>query len=707
MRSWVLVAALLTGTASAAPLAYPPASRGNVVDTNHGISVPDPYRWLEGDVRTTPAVRAWVDQENAVTQSYLATLPRRDAIKARLTQLWDFEKFQVPIQAGGRVFYRRNSGLQNQYTLIVQDGLTGTPRVLIDPNPWSRDGATALAEWQPSKDGRYVAYTVQDGGTDWRTIKVIEVATGRILPETLDWAKFTGLAWDGKGEGFFYSRHPANPKGKDFTSAVYDHMIYYHRVGTDQSADKLIFRTPEHLTYYNDAQSTADGRWLVIFSSRGSDSRYAIHVVDLAKPEWRVQTLVAEPDNDWRLAGGRGNILYFVTDKGAPRGRVIGVDPARPEYLDEIVAQGPGRIDEAAAVGSRLVISTLVDAKSVLTEISPNLRGVLDGLPSTIPLPAIGSVSGLEETRADNPQLFFAFTSFATPTVVYRNDGGANAVFRQPKAPFDPAAYETRQVFYTSKDGTRVPMFITRKRGATGAQPTILYGYGGFDISLPPRFSPATVAWMEMGGTYAQANIRGGGEYGVSWHEAGKLFKKQNVFDDFIAAGEYLKANGVTPPGGLAIEGGSNGGLLVGAVTNQRPDLFAAALPAVGVMDMTRFHLFTEGRTWTDDYGDPANPAALTYNLTYSPYHNIRPGQSYPAILATTADTDDRVVPGHSFKYVARLQAASIGDKPHLIRVETRAGHGSGKPTAKVIEEVADLWAFAGYWTGLTTAEHR
>ena len=696
----VLAAATMASTAAlSAPLDYPPAPPGDVVDTNHGIAVPDPYRWLEGDVRTTPAVRAWVDAENRVTQSYLATLPRRDAIKARLTQLWDFEKFQVPVEAGGRVFYRHNSGLQNQYTLMVQDGLNGTPRVLIDPNPWSKDGATALAEWQPSKDGKYVAYTVQDGGTDWRTIRVIEVASGRVLPETLDWAKFTSIAWDRNGEGFFYARYPAKPGGKDFTSAVFDHRIYYHRVGTDQAQDKLVFRTPEHTNYYNAVQSTADGRWLVIFSNRGSDNRQSVHAIDLTKAGRDVVTLVAEPENDWRLVGGRGGRLWFVTDKGAPRGRVVALDVAQPDVVREVVAEGPGRIDEAVLVDARVVTSTLVDAKSVLATWPLN-----GGAGATVALPGIGSVTGLEETRAGERGLFYAFTSFAVPATIYRYDVGlsANAVFRQPKAPFDPAAYETRQVFYTSKDGTRVPMFVTRKRGATAAQPTILYGYGGFDISLPPRFSPATVAWMEMGGTYAQANIRGGGEYGVDWHDAGKLFHKQNVFDDFIAAAEWLKANGVTPPNGLAIEGGSNGGLLVGAVTNQRPDLFAAALPAVGVMDMTRFHLFTEGRTWTDDYGDPNDPAALKYVLTYSPYHNIRSGRGYPAILATTADTDDRVVPGHSFKYVAALQAARIGDKPHLIRVETRAGHGSGKPTAKIIEEVADLWAFAGYWTGLT-----
>ena len=440
----------------------------------------------------------------------------------------------------------------------------------------------------------------------------------------------------------------------------------------------------------------------MIFSSRGSDSRYEVHVVDLTKPGWTPMMLIPGLDNDWRLAGGRGDTLYFVTDKGAPRGRVVAIDAAHPGALREVVPQGPGRIEEAALVGDRVVTSTLVDAKSVLAAYP------LVGGPATlIPLPGIGAVSGLDETRADETRLFYAFSSFAVPPTIHRWDSasGKDAVFLQPHAPFNPADYETRQIFYASKDGTRVPMFITRRRGASGPAPTLLYGYGGFDISLPPRFSPNTVDWMEMGGVYAQANIRGGGEYGVAWHDAGKLFKKQNVFDDFIAAGEWLKANGVTTPHGLAIEGGSNGGLLVGAVTNQRPDLFAAALPAVGVMDMTRFNLFTEGRTWTDDYGDPNDPAALRYLLTYSPYHNIRSGVDYPAILATTADTDDRVVPAHSFKYVAALQAAKIGDKPHLVRIETRAGHGSGKPTDKIIEETADLWAFAGYWTGLTTGE--
>lgn len=699
MRILMTIAATLLATAAAAaPLAYPPAQRGDAATTTGNIRVPDPYRWLEGDVRTDAAVQAWVAAENRVTQPYLASLPRRDAIKARLTQLWNYEKTGLPVGEAGMVFYRHNTGLQNQYTLMVE-APGQAPRVLLDPNTWSKDGATALAEWRPSRDGKYVAYTVQDGGTDWRTIKVLETATGRVLDETLDWAKFTDLAWDRDSKGFFYSRHPANPKGKDFTSAVYDHQIHYHRVGTPQSQDRLIFRTPEHLNYYNDASATADGRWLVIRSSRGSDDNYEITVVDLAKPNWTPRTLIPGLNNDYKLAGGRGDTLYFVTNNGAPRYRVVSVNAAArgPAHLATVVPESDALIEAAARAGDRLVVSRLQDAKSTLAAYP--LGG---GTATPLALPGIGNAALGEE--AEDGHLFWSYASFATPSTIYRYTGAGDrsALYRAPKAPFDPAAYEVAQVFFKSKDGTRVPMFVTCKRGSTGPAPTILYGYGGFNISLPPSFSPATVAWMEMGGVWALANIRGGGEYGTPWHTAGKLFQKQHVFDDFIAAGEALIANGTTPRHGLTILGGSNGGLLVGAVTNQRPDLFAAAIPEVGVMDMTRFHLFTEGRTWTDDYGNPEDAAALKYNLTYSPYHNVRSGTDYPAILVMTADTDDRVVPGHSFKYTAALQHAAIGDKPHIIRIETRAGHGSGKPTDKIIEETADMWAFAGYWTGLT-----
>lgn len=677
---------------------YPPAdASGGVEARAGGIRVSDPYRWLEGNVRTDANVQAWVAAEVNTTNAYLATLPRRDIMRARLTELWNFEKFGVPRSGGARVFYRHNTGLQNQYTLEVIDTPGAQPRQLLDPSSWSKDGATALAEWEPSPDGRHVVYTVQDGGTDWRTFRVIDVATGKLLPETLAWGKFTNLAWDGRSEGFFYSRFPAQQGGADFTSAVFDHRIYYHKLGAEQSADRLIFRSRDP-KFYNDAATTKDGRWLVILSGRGSDSRFEVTLVDLAKPAWVPRTLVSGLDNNWVLAGHRHGLLYFATDKGASRMRVVSINPAT-SAVRQIVPEGPGRIEEVAIVGDRLLVDSLVDAKSEVT--SYPLTG---GTGTSIPLPGIGSITGLSETPPGASTAYLSFASFAQPSTIYRIKAGISSldVFARPKTPFNPDDFETREVFYASKDGTRVPLFITRKKSVAGPAPTLLYGYGGFDISLPPHFSPATIDWMEMGGLFAQANIRGGGEYGVAWHDAGKLFKKQNVFDDFIAAGEWLKANGVTTAGGLAIQGGSNGGLLVGAVVNQRPDLIAAALPAVGVMDMTRFHLFTEGRTWTDDYGDPADVAALKYQLTYSPYHNIRSGVAYPAILATTADTDDRVVPGHTFKYTAALQAADIGAKPHLVRIETRAGHGSGKPTAKVIAETADEWAFIGYWTGLT-----
>ena len=539
MRSVMVAMTIAAGSAAmAAPIAYPPAPRGDVVDNAHGVSVPDPYRWLEGDVRTTPAVRQWVDAQNAVTQAYLATLPKRDAIKARLTQLWDYEKFQVPMQAGGRLFYRHNTGLQNQFVLMVEDRPGAAARVLIDPNGWSRDGATALAEWEPSGDGRYVAYTVQDGGTDWRTVKVLDVASGRVLPETLEWAKFTQLAWDGKGEGFFYSRHPVNPKGRDFVSAVYDHMVYYHRVGTEQSVDRLVFRTPDHLNYYNNATASADGRWLILFSSRGSDDRYEVRAIDLARPNPSPIVLAQGLDNNWTFAGARGNELYFVTNKGAPLYRVVAFDIAHEGSVREVVPQGKSRIEEAALVGDRLVVARLVDAKSALTA-----YGLNGGAGTQIALPGIGSTSGLRETRADERTLFYGFGSFATPATVYAWDAGTGAtrIVHAPKTPFDPAAYEVREAFYPSKDGTRVPMFIARKAGTRGPAPTMLYGYGGFNINIVPGFSPGTVAWMEMGGVYAQPSIRGGGEYGTPWHEAGKLFHKQNVFDDFIAAGEWLK----------------------------------------------------------------------------------------------------------------------------------------------------------------------
>lgn len=693
-----LAAALLmsAATAAAAPPIYPPTATVPQVDVLHGTRVADPYRWLENDVRTDAQVAKWVAAENAVTGSYLAALPRRETIRTRLTALWDYERFGVPRVRGGRQFYARNSGLQNQAVLYVAEG-AAAPRVLIDPNPWAGDGATALAEWEPSQDGRYVAYAVQDGGSDWRTLKIRDVATGADLADSIEWAKFTGIAWTHDAGGFYYSRFAAPAAGDKFQSTNLDQQLYFHKLGTPQASDVLVYATPDRPKLGHTAQVTDDGRWLVITSAAGTDDRYEISVADLGKAE-KPRTLVPGLEHSWSLAGSRGTTLYFVTDKAAPRYRLVAID-ALTGKLDEILAEGAATITGAALLGGRFVVDTLADAKSQVS--LHDLTGKPLGL---VPLPGIGSVSGFE--GGDDPVSYFSFSSFATPTTIWRYDSAANtaAIVRTPKVGFEPGDYVVTQVFYTSKDGTRVPMFISHRKDLDPKvpHPALLYGYGGFNVSLPPAFSPSRLAWMEMGGVLAVANLRGGGEYGAGWHDAGRLGRKQNVFDDFIAAGEALIARGLTTPAQLAVQGGSNGGLLVGAVVNQRPDLFAAALPAVGVMDMLRFNRFTAGRYWTDDYGDPADAAAFKTLLAYSPYHNIRPGKPYPAILVTTADTDDRVVPGHSFKYAAALQAAELGDKPHLIRIETRAGHGSGKPTDKIIAEAADLWAFAGYWTGLT-----
>ena len=699
MMRALMVALMMNTAAIAAPIAYPPTATVAQTDTQHGVKVADPYRWLEGDVRTQKPVADWVAAQNAVTQDYLKTLPGRDALKARLTQLFDYERVTVPEARGDRLFFRRNSGLQNQSVLMVQDGKMAA-RPLIDPNLWARDGATALAEWSASPDGKRVAYAIQDGGTDWRTIKVIDVERGTILADDLDWVKFSNIAWKGDNSGFFYSRHPADPKGKDFVSAVYDHDVFFHRVGTPQSTDTLVYASTDNRGYYNEGLTSADGRWLVIRSSTGSDDSYEIRVKDLNGPAATLKTLIAKRADDWRFVGNRGDTLYFATNAGSPKYRVVAFDSldAAPRT---VVAEGQDTITGAQLVGDHLIVTALKDASTQVRRYSPG--GTPQGV---VTLPGIGTASGFDG-EPGRSATHYAFASYNMPTTIYRYDADTNTstVFAAPKVAFDPADYVVVQRFFTSKDGTKVPMFIAHKKSldhGKGGVPTLMYGYGGFNINVLPAFQVDALSWMEMGGVYAEVSLRGGGEYGASWHDDGKLLNKQNVFDDFIAGGEYLIKSGIAAKDGLAIQGGSNGGLLVGAVVNQRPDLFAAALPAVGVMDMLRFPLFTEGRTWTDDYGDPADPVQFRNLYGYSPYHNIMAGKDYPAIMVTTADTDDRVVPGHSFKYTAALQAAKIGDKPHLIRIETRAGHGSGKPTSKQIDEIADLWSFIGYWTGLT-----
>ncbi|QDX25543.1 S9 family peptidase [Sphingomonas suaedae] len=681
-----------------APITYPETRRVDVVDEVFGEKVADPYRWLENDVRNDKEVAAWVEAQNKVTDAYLDTLPGRDIFQARIKQLFDYERFGVPTRKGGRYFYSHNSGLQNQNVLWVRDSLEGEARVLIDPNGWAKDGATALSEWVPSEDGKLLVYGIQDGGSDWRTVKVLDVATGKTLDDEVKWIKFSALSWAKDGSGFYYSRFPEVKEGETFQALNENQAVYFHKLGTTQDQDRLIYATPDHPKRGHFAQVTDDGGWLVITTTEGTDNRYEITILNLKDPAAKPRTIIKGLENDWSLAGNVGSRFFWTTDKGAARKKVVTMDVAAANPVaTDLIPEDAATMEGAGIVGGQLFVSYLVDAKDEMR------RYALDGkLLGKVDTPGIGSIAGFSGDP-DESEAFYAFTSFNMPTTVYRYDvkSGKATTWAQPKVDFDPSKYGVEQRFFTSKDGTKVPMFIVKRKDVTGPAPTLLWAYGGFNISYGPAFSAARLAWMEQGGVFVLANIRGGGEYGKAWHDGGRLKNKQNVFDDFIAAGEYLIAQRITKKDGLAIQGGSNGGLLVGAVTNQRPDLFAAALPAVGVMDMLRFDRWTAGRYWVDDYGYPSKEADWKVLRAYSPYHNIQSGKTYPAILATTADTDDRVVPGHTFKYTAALQAADIGPKPHLVRIETRAGHGSGKPTDKIIEETSDLWAFAAKWTGL------
>lgn len=679
---------------------YPATRATDTSETLFGEAIADPYRWLENDVRTDPQVAQWVEAQNTVTDAYLETLPGTAWFKERLAELIDYERFGIPNKAGDRYFYSYNSGLMNQAQYFVRDGWDGEARLLLDPNQWSADNATALADTAPSKSGRYLAYAIQDGGSDWRTIKLLDVDTGEELSDEIEWAKFTGISWIGD-EGFFYSRFPETGEGQDFQSLNYNQKVYFHRLGTPQSADELVYETPDAKEQGHGVGVSDDGRWAFIYSSTGTDDRNELRVIDLterASQGWAAHPLITGFDNSWSPIASVGDTVYFQTNKDAPRYRIVRADlTADTLEWEEVVPQSDQPISGASIIGDRLVVEYMKDASSraVYFDLDGKQTGALD-------LPGIGSVGGLNGEPGDS-ETFYSFTSFNQPGAIYRLDveTGERTVFAEPEVAFEPEDYRVEQVFYPSKDGTRVPMFIVRHKDSTGPSPTLLYGYGGFNISLTPGFSPTRLAWLEAGGTFALANIRGGGEYGKEWHDGGRLNNKQNVFDDFIAAGEYLKANGYTGPDGLAIQGGSNGGLLVGAVVNQRPDLFDAGNAAVGVMDMLRFDRWTAGRYWVDDYGYPDREADFRVLRSYSPLHNIRSGVDYPALLVTTADTDDRVVPGHSFKYTAALQAAELGEEPQLIRIETRAGHGSGKPTDKIIDEYGDILAFLAHHTGL------
>jgi prolyl oligopeptidase len=698
----------VTAAPAAAPapaLAYPETRREDVVETQFGQAIADPYRWLENDVRNDPAVRQWVTAQNEVTERYLATLPARQAFRERMTQIYDFERYGIPVKRANRYFYTRNDGLQNQSVLYVREGLNGEPRLLADPNTWSPDGTVALGEWEPSKDGRRVAYAVQEGGSDWRTVRVLDVDSGRVLEDEIRWVKFSPLDWAHDGSGFFYSRFPQPQAGQEFQSTNENQAIYFHRIGTPQSQDRLVFAQPDRPALSNSGEVSDDGRWLIVYSSEGTDARYDITLIDLTRPSAQPRRFVTGLEHDWTFIGNIGPSFYWRTNRDAPRQRIVVTDVSRPDLqIREIVPQDEATLVDASIVGNQLIASYLVDARTEVRTYDREGRRI-----GEVQLGGIGTATGFSGD-ATTTETFYSFASYNRPATIYRYDSrtGQTSVFAQPELRFDPEQFVVRQVFYNSKDGTRIPMFIMHRRDLdTGrTHPTLLYGYGGFNIAQQPAFQPRWLTWVDMGGVLAVANLRGGGEYGQAWHDAGRRANKQNVFDDFIAAAEYLIAQNITTSRQLAIEGRSNGGLLVGAVINQRPDLFAAALPGVGVMDMLRFNRFTAGRYWTDDYGFPDREADFRILRAYSPYHNIRSGVRYPAVLATTADTDDRVVPGHSFKYIAALQAAETGPMPKLIRIETRAGHGSGKPTEMQIEEYGDMYAFIANHTGLHAPRH-
>jgi len=671
---------------------YPVTRKTNVVDDYNGVKVADPYRWLEDD--NSPETKAWVEAQNKVTFAYLQNVPELPAIRARLTKLWNYERYGVPFKEGGRYFFTKNDGLQNQSVLYTMASLDAPPTVLLDPNKLSADGTVALASYSISNDGNLMAYALATAGSDWREWRVRDIRTGQDLSDLVKWSRFSNASWTKDGKGFFYSRFDEPQKENEFKGTLFFQKLYYHRLGTSQSEDELVYHRPDQKEWGFDGSVTDDGRYLIITITQGTDTRNRVFYKDLRERGSKVVELLGDFDADYTFIDNGGPVFWFRTDLDAPRGRVIAIDIRDPERANwkEIIPQAAETLHGVSMVNDQFIATYLKDAQSQVKMFSPN-----GALARELELPGMGTVGGFAGKRSDT-ETFYSFTSFTVPGSVYRLDlrSGQSAVFREPKVDFNARDYETKQFFYQSKDGTRVPMFVTYKAGLkqNGANPTLLYGYGGFNISLTPGFSVANLVWMEMGGIYAMPNLRGGGEDGEEWHKAGMKLKKQNVFDDFIAAAEWLIANKYTRADKLAISGGSNGGLLVGATLNQRPNLCGAALPAVGVMDMLRFNKFTAGWAWTSDYGSPENPEEFKALSAYSPLQNIKPGVRYPATLITTADHDDRVVPAHSFKYAATLQAAQVGAAPVLIRIETRAGHGAGKPTSKIIEEAAQRWAF-------------
>jgi prolyl oligopeptidase len=684
----------LLSAAQTSPLVYPQARRSDQVDDYHGTKVADPYRWLEDT--DSAETKAWVEAEDKLTFRYLEQIPYRQAIHDRLTKLWNYERFSVPEQEGGRYFFQHNNGLQNQNVLLVAESLNAEPRVLLDPNTFSNDGTVALAGTAVSDDGKLMAYAIATSGSDWTEWHVRDVDTGKDLPDDIKWVKFSGASWTKDNKGFYYSRYD-EPKGAMMRDTNYFQKLYYHRLGAAQSEDKLIYERPDNKEMFFGGEVTDDGHYLIITVTQDTSPKNRLYYKDLTQPDSQIVRLLDDFDAQYRFIQNDGPVFWFHTDLDAPRGRLIAIDTRHPECANwkTLVPQGPDKLEFADVVDNVFLLGYLKDAR---TEV--RVHDLSGAFLRNVDLPGIGTAVGFGGKRKDK-ETFYAFTSFTAPTTVYRYDpqAGKSAVYRQPKVDFDPTRYETKQVFYHSKDGTRVPMFLTYKKGLKldGQNPVLLYAYGGFDISLTPFFSVPNVVWLEMGGVYAQPNLRGGGEYGEEWHQAGMKLKKQNVFDDFIAAAEWLIANHYTSTPKLAMRGGSNGGLLIGACLTQRPDLFGAALPEVGVMDMLRFHKFTIGWAWTSDFGSSDNSEEFKALYAYSPLHNLKPGTKYPPTLIATSDHDDRVVPGHSFKFAATMQADQAGPAPVLIRIETKAGHGAGKSITKLIDETADTWSFVAH----------
>jgi prolyl oligopeptidase len=696
-RTALVLALLETTLLAQSSLKYPQPRKGDVVDDYFGTRIADPYRWME-DLNSAE-VKQWVDAENAITAKYLDSLPVRDALKKRITDLYNYPRVTIPYFEGRRWFYSRNTGLQRQNVIFTRETLAGPETIAIDANQLSPDGSVQLSDFEPSPDGVHFAYGQAEGGSDWSTYYVRELSSAKQLSDVIRWVKFSSIAWTTDGKGFFYGRYPEPPAGKTLEAAVKDKKIYYHRLGTVQSADRLVYERPEEPMLFIDADVDETGRYVWFVTNKGTSNKNELFVKDLGDPrapriDAPVRPLYAGHTAAYEPLGVVGGLLYLRTDRDAPNGKVVAtpIDKSDVANWKTIVPESKNAIESTRLIAGKLAVNALVDVASEVKLY--NLDGSAAG---SITPPGLGTING-PIGRYDRQDVFYSFTSPLSPTTVFRFDPakGTSTPFDPPKLTFDPSAFITERVFAASKDGTRVPMFITRRKDLKkdGSNPTMLYGYGGFDIATLPTYRSDVPAWLERGGVWVTANMRGGSEYGESWHHAGMLEQKQHVYDDFIAAAEYLVKEKYASPQTLGIMGGSNGGLLVGAVMEQRPDLFAVALPAVGVMDMLRYHKFSGGSAWATEYGSSENERDFAYLVKYSPLHNIKAGTCYPATLVTTADHDDRVVPSHSFKFTATLQPAQGCDKPVLIRVETQASHGY-RPTDKRIAELADQWAFA------------